>query len=97
MRVPTKSPLTLRIREREFTLSAVDGWFNNNYDWWRGNNLDVRQSLDDGDWMISLSGPWYDDSDPEGRGATLEAAIGEFIIELDRWIKHLSFQIRSET
>jgi hypothetical protein len=36
-------------------------------------------------WMATLSGPWYDDSDPEAKGDSVEEAIANLAIEAD-WL-----------
>lgn len=44
------------------------------------------------DWEIDIDGPWYSDSNPGGRGATLGEAVASCEECLDAVVKHCSLE-----
>jgi len=91
---PTTKPLNVTIKGKTFKMSAVKNVYNTTRDWWECAPFSVTRWLDTRKsglppWEITMSGPWYGDSDPQGMGATLEEAVSNFEDAIDRWVSYL--------
>jgi hypothetical protein len=89
MRLPTTEPLTFNYRGREVTIPAKEP-YTHDRDQWGGSGFSVIRYFSTGQWLVSISGPWYDDSDPCKSAPTLGEAITLLETEVEEWIKALN-------